>query len=494
MHSTLALPCSLLLASLTACAGLATPGAEQLQSPQPTAAPAGGGARRERGAPAAGSRRPNIVHIVADDIAWDDLSCFGATDIDTPNLDRLALQGTRLTSFYAPHSTCTPTRAAILTGCYAQRVGLPRVLFPNDRTGLAAEERTIAELLREAGYATACIGKWHLGHLPEHLPGRHGFDVFFGIPYPNDHVPERLDREGRTRGFPPLPLLRGEQIVEQPANLAKLPERFAAEAVAFIEDHREQPFFLHFGNIETHTPWLVTRRFQGKSRAGVYGDAVQCLDHVVGELLAALERAGVAEQTLVVFQSDNGPLTSAYPELEGIYGHAATVDTSRRHALRGEKYSSRHDGGIRVPCIVRWPGKVAAGTADDHVAAGFDWYATFAEAAGVPVPAEPRRDGHSLVARLCGEPTTPGERVLVFWDGWRAVSARRGRWKLVLAADGKQPPELFDLDVDRGETTNIAAAHADVVAALLQEIARAKADLGDGKPGPGVRAAQVVPQ
>lgn len=443
---------------------------------------------------AAPRRPPNIVHIIADDIAWDDLSCFGAKDIATPNLDRLAAEGARLTSFYAPHSTCTPTRAAILTGCYAQRVGLPRVLFPTDRTGLAATERTIAEVLRAAGYATACIGKWHLGHLPEHLPTQHGFDVFFGIPYPNDHGPERLDREGRTRGFPPLPLLRGEQVVEQPVNLATLPERFVAEAIAFVESNRAKPFYLHFANIETHTPWLVTRRFQGKSKAGVYGDAVQCLDTAVGELLAALERTGVAGETLVVFQSDNGPLTSAYPELEGIYGHAATVDTSRRHALRGEKYSSRYEGGIRVPCIVRWPGRIVPGTVDDNVAAGFDWYATFAAAAGVEVPAEPRRDGRSLVAPLCGGEAPTATRTLVFWDGWRAVSARRGRWKLVLPDHGKQAAELFDLDADRGETTNVAAAHPDVVAALQGEIDRAKADLGDGKPGPGVRAAHVLPK
>lgn len=440
------------------------------------------------------ARVPNIVHIVADDVAWDDLSCFGAKDIATPNLDRLASEGVRLTSFYAPHSTCTPTRAAILTGGYAQRVGLPRVLFPTDRTGLAAEEVTIAELLRDAGYATACIGKWHLGHLPEHLPTRHGFEQFLGIPYPNDHVPERLDRNGQTRGFPPLPLLRGEQVIEQPANLAKLPERFVAEAVAFVEANKARPFFLHFSNIETHTPWLVTRRFQGKSKAGVYGDAVQCLDWAVGELLGALERAGVADDTLVVFQSDNGPLTSAYAELEGIYGHAATVDTTRRHALRGEKYSSRYDGGIRVACLVRWPGEVAKGTTDDGLAAGFDWYHTFAEAAGVAVPTEPLRDGRSLVARLRGSATDTQERTLVFWDGWRAVSARRGRWKLVLGSNATAAAELFDLDADRGETTNVAAAHADVVSSLRAAIAAASAELGDGKPGPRARAAHVVPR
>ncbi len=437
-------------------------------------------------------RPPNIVHVIADDVAWDDLSCFGCKDIATPNLDRLASQGVRLTSFYAPHSTCTPTRAAILTGCYAQRVGLPRVLFPTDRTGLAAEERTIAEVLRDAGYATACIGKWHLGHRPEHLPTRHGFDHWFGIPYPNDHEPERLDKDGKTRGFPPMPLLRGETAIEQPTNLAKLPERFVDDAKAFVQANKDRPFFLHFSNIETHTPWFVTRRFQGKSDAGVYGDAVQCLDWAVGELMQAVDAAGIADDTLFVFQSDNGPLTSTYPELEGIYGHCATVDTTRRHALRGEKYSSRFEGGMRVACIVRWPGKVAPGTADDGIAAGFDWYATFAETAGAVVPAEPRRDGRSLVGRLCGKEKADPARTLVFVDGHRAQSARRGNWKLVLPPGGKGAPALYDLAAELGETTDVAASHAGVVAELVAAIEAHKADLGDGKPGPGARPSHTL--
>ena len=440
------------------------------------------------------SMPPNIVHIVADDVAWDDLGCFGCKDIATPNLDRLAQEGLRLSSFYAPHSTCTPTRAAILTGGYAQRVSLPRVLFPTDRTGLAADEVTIAELLRDRGYATACIGKWHLGHRAEHLPTRHGFETFFGIPYPNDHVPERLDQQGRTRGFPPLPLLRGEQVVEQPAQLATLPERFAAEAVAWIAANKERPFFLHFSNIETHTPWLVARRFQGRSQAGVYGDAVQCLDWAVGELMAALAEAGVADRTLVVFQSDNGPLTRAYPELEGIYGHAATVDTTRQHALRGEKYSSRFEGGVRVPCVVRWPGVIAPGGVDDGVAAGFDLYATFAAAAGLAAPAQPARDGVSLLSRWRGAEPAPTDRTIVFWDGWQPVAARAGKWKLMIPAKKDAPPQLFDLDADRGEATDVASKHPAIVARLQQEIGALAARLGRGAPGPEARKASVLPE
>lgn len=435
---------------------------------------------------------PNIVHILADDIAWDDLGCFGCKDIATPNLDRLAAQGLRMTSFYAPHSTCTPTRAAILTGGYAQRVSLPRVLFPTDRTGLADEELTIAELLQARGYATACIGKWHLGHQSEHLPTRHGFDTFYGIPYPNDHVPERLDAQGRSRGFPPMPLLRDEQVIEQPANLARLPERFVTEAISWIATHKDQPFFLHFSNIETHTPWLVARRFQGSSQAGVYGDAVRCLDWAVGELMAALEQAGVADRTMVVFHSDNGPLTNAYPELEGIYGHAATVDTSRKHQLRGEKYSSRYEGGVRVPFLVRWPGVIVPGGIDEGIAAGFDLYHTFADAAGATIPATPVRDGRSLVARWRGIEPPPGDRLLVFYDGWQPVSARRGRWKLVMGRGKDAAVELYDLETDLGETKNLAGNQPTVVAELRAGIAALATELGSGQPGPAARPASVL--
>src|SRR5688500_20320039 len=196
---------------------------------------------QEQSPPArAAARPPNIIQIVADDVGYDDLSCYGAPKIKTPNLDNLASQGMRFTNFYAPSPTCTPTRAALMTGCYAQRVGLPRVLFPDDNVGLAESEITIAELLKTRGYATACIGKWHLGHRPEHLPTNHGFDLFFGIPYPNDHGPERLTKEGKSRGFPPIPLIRNLKPVEQPTRLETLPDRFVEESKKFIEANRSE--------------------------------------------------------------------------------------------------------------------------------------------------------------------------------------------------------------------------------------------------------------
>ena len=431
---------------------------------------------------------PNIIHILADDIAWDDVGCFGATDIATPAIDDLARRGMRLTSFYAPHSTCTPTRAAILTGGYAQRVSLPQVLFPNSAVGLADAEVTIAELLRDRGYATALIGKWHLGHHPEFLPTRHGFDLFLGIPYPNDHVPERLDKDGKPRGFPPMPLLRGEQVIEQPAQMATLPDRFTEAAVEFIGANKDRPFYLHFANIETHTPWLTSRPHHGKSRAGVYGDAVQCLDWSVGKIVQALADAGLTERTLIVFQSDNGPLVHEYPELERIYGHAAAVDTTRPHALREGKYQSRYEGGCRVTGIATWPGTIAPGSHSDALLAGFDWYHTFAAVGGATIPAEPPRDGRSLLPLLRGEVDPAPRDHLVFWEGWRAVAVRAGDWKLVAPRQAGGAFELYDLRTDPGERQSVANEHADIVVRLRELLSGATA-LGDGNPGPAARTA-----
>ncbi|MBM3222015.1 MAG: sulfatase [Candidatus Rokubacteria bacterium] len=429
-------------------------------------------------------RPPNIVHVLADDVAWDDFSCYGSHDLVTPNIDRIASEGMRFTDFYAPSSTCTPSRAAILTGCYAQRVGLPQVLFPNSEVGLAEGEVTIAELLKGRGYATALVGKWHLGHLPQFLPTRHGFDLFFGLPYPNDHGPERLTaKEPRvSRGFPAIPLLRGESVVEQPAQLASLPERFVAEARRFIAEHKDGPFYLQLSNIETHTPWFVPQRFQYKSRSGVYGDAVACLDWSVGELLDELARQGLDGDTLVVVSADNGPLVHRYPELEGIYGHAATVDPERRHRLREGKYQGRYEGGTRVACVARWPGHVAPGGVSSELVAGFDLFTTFARLAGAEVPADRIVDGHDLSPLLLGRSADFQRRDTLFhYENFELVAVRHGNWKLVLPRKPGEQPELYDLAADASETTDQAQEQADIVERLLALCERAREDLGDSK-------------
>jgi arylsulfatase A-like enzyme len=438
---------------------------------------------------------PNIIHIVADDVGYDDLSCYGAKKIKTPNLDRLAAQGMRLTSFYAPAPTCTPSRAALMTGCYAQRVGLPRVLFPSDDVGLADSEITIAELLKTRGYATAVIGKWHLGHHVEHLPTRHGFDLFFGIPYPNDHGPERDRSKQEAVPFPPIPLIRNQKIVEQPAKLETCPDRFVEEAIKFITDNKDKPFFLHLANIETHTPWFVPERFRGQSADGAYGDAVQCMDWMVGQVMETLDRLHLADSTLVVFTSDNGPLWQRGKDLERIYGNYGTVDTSRPHLLRAGKYQSRWEGGTRVPAIFRWPGKIPAGKESNELAAGFDLYNTFAAAGGAEVPNDRVIDGVNLMPIITAQQDAkPPHDAFYYYAGYTLTGVRSGPWKLVYP--GKPPPYedqtlLYNVQDDPGETKDLSAQYPDIVDRLETLAKRAREDLGDERthdPGKNRRA------
>ena len=445
-------------------------------------------------------RPPNIIHILGDDIGYDDFSCFGAKHVATPNIDKLARNGMKLTSFYAPHPYCTPSRAAILTGCYAQRVGCPKVLFPVDLTGLNASELTIASLLRRLGYRTALIGKWHLGHLPQFQPTRFGFDLFLGIPYPNDHGPERLTfvEPKVTRGFPPIPLIRNEKVIEQPAQLATLPERFTAETVKFIADNKDRPFFIHHANIETHIPWLMTKQFHFKSKAGLFGDAVQCFDWQVGEIVAALTKHNLLDNTLIVVSTDNGRLRNVSAELEGIYGHAAAVDPTLPSVLRGGKGQARYEGGVRVPCVAHWPGKIKAGTESPEIAMGFDLFTTFAKIGGADIPVDRVIDGKDLSQILFGEKNarTPHKEIY-FYENFNLVAVREGKWKLVLPGGAKKMKgpakiELYDLDNDLGEKTDLAAMNSDVVQRLLTVVERAREDLGDDaskRPGKNRRPA-----
>ena len=433
---------------------------------------------------AAEPRPVNIIHIVGDDVGYDDLSCYGAPKIKTPNLDKLASQGMRFTSFYAPAPTCTPTRAALMTGCYAQRVGLQRVLFPNDNLGLSDKEITIAQLLKARGYATGCIGKWHLGHLPQFLPTNHGFDLYFGIPYPNDHGPERTNSNNQKAPFPPIPLYRNTKIVEQPAKLATLPDRFCDEAIKFITDNKDRPFFLHFANIETHTPWFTPERFHDKSGDTAYGDAVECMDDTVGRIMDTLDRLRLSENTLFVFTSDNGPLWQGAPELEKIYGKYGTTDTTRPHLLKAGKYQARWEGGTRVPMIVRWPGHVAPGKVCDEVAAGFDLFTTFAAVAGTQIPTDRIIDGQDLTPLLTGATKESPHDRFYYYRGFDLYGVRQGVWKLVLP--GKPPPDedkmlLFDVQNDPGETKDLSAEHPEFVAKLKALLDPMRDDLGDDR-------------
>jgi arylsulfatase A-like enzyme len=436
---------------------------------------------------AADSRPPNIIHILADDIAYDDVGCFGAPKIKTPNIDRMASEGVRLTSFYAPSPTCTPSRAALMTGCYAERVGVNRVLYPFDNIGLNPSEITIAELLKTRGYATACIGKWHLGHLPPHLPTKHGFDLYFGIPYPNDHGPERKTLSGKdvVGKIPPIPLFRNDTVIEHGPKLAELPDRFTAEAIKFIGEHKDQPFFIHLSNIETHTPWYVPDRAQGKSADGPYGDAVEFLDETVGKVLKAVADNGLDDNTLIVFTSDNGPLFSRNKDFEDAYGKYGMVDPDRPHVLKGGKYQARPEGGTRVPAIMRWPGKIPAGVTQTGLAAGFDLYATFASAAGAPMPTDRIVDGKDLLPMVTSKgPAASPRKWFYYYQRFALMAVRSGDYKLMLAAgpNAKQDQAmLYDVQHDPGETKEISAEHPEIMKQLQAIAEQAREDLGDSR-------------
>jgi len=276
-------------------------------------------------------RKPNFVIIFTDDQGYADVGCFGAKGFATPNLDRMAAEGTKFTDFYSAAPVCSPARAALLTGCYPRRVSIPRVLFPRDNIGLNPEEITIAELLKKRGYATACIGKWHLGHLPQFLPTSQGFDYYFGLPYSND--------------MSPLPLIEGNQAIEHDPDQNTLTQRYTEKAVDFITKNKDRPFFLYLPHTMPHVPLGVSENFKGKSARGLYGDVIMEIDWSVGKILQTLKKLNLDEQTLVIFTSDNGPWLS-----KGKHGGKADP-------LRDGKFST-YEGGMRMPCIMRWPGKI----------------------------------------------------------------------------------------------------------------------------------------
>lgn len=438
-------------------------------------------------------RPPNIVLFVADDVGYDDLGCFGAKQVRTPHLDQLAQSGRRFTSFYAPACLCSASRAALLTGCYAERVGIPGALMPHSKIGLSTIEMTIARLLKQRGYATGLIGKWHLGHQPEFSPLRHGFDQFFGLPYPNDQGAERnvLPAHAQDPVRPPIPLYRGAEVVEHAADLETLPIRFLNEALAFIDHNQARPFFLEFANIETHVPWFVQSVYQGRSAAGPYGDAVEYMDWSVGQLTAFLRHRGLDRNTLFVFVSDNGMLVHRGADYERTYGRFGAVDPKAPHVLRGGKHTV-WEGGVRVPCIMNWPGRIPAGTVCHELAAGFDLLPTFARLVGAELPTERPLDGCDMSSLMFGDDSARSPHAaFYYYHSFRLGAVRSGPWKLMLAPTGVgfdgpnrppagiTPPQLFNLDADLAESTDVAREHPDVVARLQKLAEAARADLGD---------------
>jgi arylsulfatase A-like enzyme len=448
--------------------------------------------------------RPNVIFIVTDDMGYADMACQGAKDIATPNLDRMAAEGTRFTDFYVAQAVCTASRAGFLSGCYPNRVGLQGALNHTSRNGIHPDEWLMPEMFKARGYATSGMGKWHLGTVARFGPLRNGFDEWLGIPYSNDNSKYHPVLAAE---MPPLPLYDGEKVIELDPDQAQFTRRFTERAVSFIERHREQPFFLYVPHVMPHVPIFASDAFKGKSAHGLYGDVIQELDWSVGRILATVKRLGLDERTLVVFFSDNGPFLS--------YGeHAGSATPLREGKL------TTFEGGVRVPCLARWPGRVPAGRVSGEPFMGIDWLPTFVELCGGTAP-EKKIDGRSIEPLLLGEVggKSPHE-ALFFYAGSELQAVRSGKWKLhfahpfiTVAAEpgvggkpsnwGKSeaksitqsgidgiasrhggrveqlPLSLFDLAADPGELRNVADDHPEIVARLSKLAEPIREALGD---------------
>lgn len=398
--------------------------------------------------------QPNVVVLFADDLGYGDIGPFGHPTINTPELDRMAQEGMTLTQFYVAASVCTPSRAALLTGRLPVRNGMAsderRVLFPNSPGGLPDEEITIAEALKDEGYATAAIGKWHLGHLPEHLPTEHGFDHYYGIPYSNDMTTAEDGAKG-------APLVRNKTVVEHPTNQRTLTRRYTEEALSFIEANEEQPFFLYLPYTFPHVPLHASEAFRDTSARGLFGDVVEEIDWSVGQILGTLRERGLAENTLVVFTSDNGPWL-IMDERGGTSG-----------LLRGGK-GSTWEGGMREPTLAWWPGTIEGGTVSDAVGSTMDLFTTSLELAGAEVPDDRVIDGENLLP-VFRNPEAEGRDHVSFYRGEQLYAMRKGPWKAHFTTQAgygdephpQDPPLLYHLEHDPGEKFDKAENHPEVI-------------------------------
>ncbi|MBN1908303.1 MAG: sulfatase [Pirellulales bacterium] len=432
-------------------------------------------------APAEAETRPNVIVIFTDDQGYQDVGCFGSPDIKTPRLDRMAKEGRRFTDFYVGAAVCSASRVALLTGCYPQRVGITGVLMPKAKIGINPDELTLAEVFKQRGYATAVVGKWHLGHRPKFLPTRHGFDEYFGLPYSNDMWPLN-----KRRKHPPLPLIDGEKTIEENPDQSQLVRRYTERAVDFIERNQKRPFFLYLPHTMPHVPLHVSEKFKDTSPRGLYGDVIQEIDWSVGQILDTVKRCGLDEKTLVLFTSDNGPWL--------IYGreHAGSALPLR------EGKGTTFEGGFREPCIMWWPGTIPADTKCSEMAATIDLLPTMAKLLGVELPKDRILDGRDIMPLMTGQPDAKSpHEAYAFYKGRHLQAVRSGQWKLhfphdyhKVTASGKKGKRtrgerakiglsLFDLANDVGETKNVADEHPDVVARLKKLADRFRDDLGD---------------
>ena len=450
----------------------------------------------------AANRLPNIVIIFTDDQGYADVGVFGAKGFKTPNLDRLAKDGCIFTDFHVAQPVCSASRAALLTGCYPNRIGIHGALGPLAKHGINDAEMTLAELLKQKGYATGMAGKWHLGRPAQFLPVHHGFDEYFGLPYSNDMWPSHPEAKRGT--YPPLPLIEGDRVIDNevtPGEQANLTTWYTERAVKFIERNHARPFFFYLAHSMPHVPLHVSDKFKGKSEQGLYGDVIMEIDWSVGEVLKALKQYDLEDNTWVIFTSDNGPWLS--------YGnHAGSAGPLR------EGKGTSWEGGTREPCIMRWPGKIPPGTTNNTMLMSIDLFPTIAKLTGAELPAH-KIDGLDVWPVIAGVKGAKNPHTAYFYyyreNQLQAVGSGDGRWKLYLphefntlagrpgGKDGMpvkyerakvESPELYDLQNDVGEKKNVANEHPKIVQSLLASAEQTRADLGDSltdRKGSGAR-------
>jgi len=436
-------------------------------------------------------KAPNVIIILLDDMGYGDLSVTGANGYKTPNLDRLCAEGMRFTHYYCPQAVSSASRAGLLTGCYPNRIGFSGALGPNATTGIADSEETIAGVLRKKGYACSAIGKWHLGHHPQYLPLRHGFDEYYGLPYSNDMWPFHPQN---PTAYPPLPMIEGDRVANPNVTAddqAQLTTQYTERAVRFIEQNNNKPFFLYLAHTMPHVPLFVSDKFKGKSEQGLYGDVMMEIDWSVGEILKALEKNGIDENTLVIFTSDNGPWIN--------YGNHAGSTGGLREA-KGTSY----EGGQRVPCIMRWPERMPAGTVCNRLASSIDLLPTIARICDAPLPLL-KIDGVDITSLMLGdESANPRKYFLYYYQRNSLEAVRNDRFKLVLPHLGRtyvgflpgndgqagqvnerhqENLALYDLRRDPGERYDVQSQYPEVVAGLMKIVEAARLDLGDDLTG-----------
>ncbi len=455
----------------------------------------------------ADTRPPNIVIILTDDQGFGDVGAFGAKGYKTPNLDQMARDGRKFTNFHVAQPICGASRAALLTGCYPNRIGIHGAPGPGSKVGISDSEVTLAQLLKQKGYATGMAGKWHLGDRKPFLPTHHGFDEYFGLPYSHDMWPRHPEF---PKSYPPLPLIEGDQITKTdlgPDDVTHLTGWYTDRAVKFIERNKERPFFFYLAHNMPHVPLYASEKFKGKSPRGIYGDVIEEIDASVGAVLDTIKRCGLENDTLVLFLSDNGPWLS--------YGdHAGSAGPLR------EGKGTTWEGGTRVPFIAKWPGKIPKGGTSDAMLCSIDLFPTIAQQTGAALPAH-KIDGMDVWPVLSGQAGAKNPHSAYYWyyenNQLQAVSTGDGRWKLLLphtyrtlngraGGTGGLPakyenrvidkPELYDFHAEINERTDVADKHPEIVTKLLAEAERARADLGDNltkRVGSGVREPGRVP-